>query len=250
MKSIKHGYPMFCNTHCQHESTAYYDMIKKAMLTKHGVKNAFQIPKVKKELAERKEEIQTKRDATYARHFGNIPGRNLTKSLTTRRERYGNAFNLAAIAKTKLVKYGNANWNNAEKNFQTKKLNGTMNSSKPEEASYELLVKRFGKDDIIRQFKSKKYPFACDFYIKSRDIYIECNYGWTHGKHPFDKNNADDIAMLEMWKSKNSKYYYNAADTWARRDVMKKQCAEENCLKHFALYSFDDFCIWLEMSVF
>lgn len=173
-------------------------MLKAAMLAKHGVENAFQIPEVKAKLASKKAEIQAKRDVTYAKNFGSMPGRNLEKSLATRRERYGNAFNLAAVAKTKLAKYGDANWNNSEKNFQTKKPNGTMNSSKPEEASYMLLVERFGKDDVIRQFKSKKYPFACDFYIKSHNIYIECNYGWTHGKHPFDENDVNDVAVLEM----------------------------------------------------
>lgn len=154
-----------------------------------------------------------------------MPGRNLAKSLATRRERYGNAFNLAAVAKTKLAKHGNANWNNADKNFQTKKLNGTMNNSKPEEASYELLVECLGKDDVLRQFKSERYPFACDFYVKSHDMYVECNYGWTHGWHPYDEHDADDIAKLELWKSKKMKYYDNAVNTWTRRDVMKRKCA-------------------------
>lgn len=225
-------------------------MLKAAMLAKHGVENAFQIPDVKAKLASKKAEMQAKRDATYAKHFGSMPGRNLAKSLATRRERYGNAFNLAAVAKAKLAKHGNANWNNAEKNFQTKKLNGTMNSSKPEDASYELLVKRFGKDDVLRQFKSERYPFACDFYIKSHDIYVECNYGWTHGGHPYDKDDADDIAKLELWKSKKTKYYDNAVDIWTKRDVMKRRCAEENGLSYFTLYTFNDFCIWLEASVF
>lgn len=56
-----------------------------------------------------------------------------------------------------------------------------MNTSKSEEMSYVLLVERFGANDILRQYKSEEYPFACDFYIKSRNIYIECNYCWTHG---------------------------------------------------------------------
>lgn len=179
-----------------------------------------------------------------------MPGRNLTKSLATRRERYGNAFNLAAVAKTKYARHGDANWNNPEKNFQTKKLNGTMNSSKPEEASYALLTERFGVEDIQRQFKSERYPFACDFYVKSHDIFIECNYSWTHGGHPYNEYDEEDVMKAHAWMANGTKYYMNAVETWTKRDTMKRTIAENNCLLYFTFYSFDDFCIWLEMSIF
>ena len=32
--------------------------------------------------------------------------------------------------------------------------------------------------------KYDRYPFACDFYISSLDLFIECNYHWTHGGKP------------------------------------------------------------------
>jgi len=37
---------------------------------------------------------------------------------------------------------------------------------------------------------------------------------WTHGKHPFDITNKEDLALLEMLqeKSKTSKFYQNAVD--------------------------------------
>ena len=43
-----------------------------------------------------------------------------------------------------------------------------------------------GNEDIIRQYKSDLYPFACDFYIPSLDLYIECNYHWTHGNKLYE----------------------------------------------------------------
>ena len=68
--------------------------------------------------------------------------------------------------------------------------------SKSEDRVYDFLTSKFGKEDIERQYRSNSYPFSCDFYIKSLDLYIECNFGWTHGKHWFDSNNKDDIAVV------------------------------------------------------
>jgi len=47
--------------------------------------------------------------------------------------------------------------------------------SQPEEDSYELLVDKFGYSEVIRQYRSEKYPFFCDFYIPCLDLYIELN---------------------------------------------------------------------------
>lgn len=79
-----------------------------------------------------------------------------------------------------------------QKIIAAKKKNGTVNSSKPEEKSYELLCSHFSKEDVVRQYHSDVYPFNCDFYIKSIDTYIECNYNWTHGGHWFDESNEED----------------------------------------------------------
>lgn len=71
------------------------------------------------------------------------------------------------------------------KGNETKKTNGTFNISKLEERAYELLCKHFNESNIIRQYKSEEYPFNCDFYIKTTNTYIECNFTWTHNDHFF-----------------------------------------------------------------
>ena len=78
------------------------------------------------------------------------------------------------------------------KEYATKKKNNSFSTSKPEDRVYAFLCKRFNVDDVIRQFKSEKYPFNCDFYIKSLDFYIECNFSWTHGGHFFDESSKED----------------------------------------------------------
>ena len=113
------------------------------------------------------------------------------------------------------------------KDYLTKKKHNTFNKSFIENKIYKKLLNNFAIEDVIRQYKSKEYPFACDFYIKSLKLYIEYHGSWTHGKHSkkvfgtFDKNNQEHIALLNKWTAKKSKYYDNAIKTWTERDPLK-----------------------------
>ena len=99
-----------------------------------------------------------------------------------------------------------------DKGFETKRKNGTFNKSKPEDQSYIILKEKF--PDVIRQYKDKeRYPFNCDFYIPCLDLFIECNYHWTHGSHPYDGNNISDINQATKWKFSDSKYKNIAYNT-------------------------------------
>ncbi len=63
-----------------------------------------------------------------------------------------------------------------EKINNTKRANGTFNTSKPEDAIYKILLDNFGEEDVIRQYRDEcRYPFNCDFYIRSLDLFIELN---------------------------------------------------------------------------
>lgn len=119
-----------------------------------------------------------------------------------------------------------------EKALETKRRNKTFNTSKIEEQIYQWLLEEFPENDIIRQYKEERYPFCCDFYIKSLDLFIEIQGTWSHGPHPFDKENPDDIKLLEEWKekSKKSKYYEKAVIGWTIKDVEKRNKAKENNL--------------------
>lgn len=121
------------------------------------------------------------------------------------------------------------------KRFSTMKSNGTLNTSNAEEKLYVELCKQYGEDQVERQYKSdKRYPFACDFYIKSEDLFIELNRSWTHGGMLFDKNNPECIEKLKIWeeKAKTSKYYRNAIKTWTVYDVEKYKIALDNNLNY------------------
>lgn len=104
---------------------------------------------------------------------------------------------------------------------------------------YNDLIKQYSINDIVCQYYDKdRYPFKCDFYIKSVDLFIEVNAHWTHGGMPFDGTNPHCIEQLKIWKekSKTSKFYQNAITTWTVRDVRKQQIAIENHLNYKTIY--------------
>ena len=113
--------------------------------------------------------------------------------------------------------------------------NNTFNTSKEEDEVYEFLSQYI---DVTRQFNgSSKYPFCCDFYIEDLDMFIECNFHWTHGGHPFDSSSIKDQVKLERWKAKQTKYYNNAINVWTKRDVEKRNKAKEENLDYKEFWS-------------
>lgn len=120
--------------------------------------------------------------------------------------------------------------------IEKKKQNGTLVTSKPEAKLYDLLCQQFGCENVVRQYQSDVYPFACDFYIRSRNLYIEHNVCWTHGGHWFEENCSADQDKLKQWSQKDSKYYANAIDTWTVRDVSKRKTAAKHNLNYVVFW--------------
>ena len=128
------------------------------------------------------------------------------------------------------------------KTYNTKKHNHTFNTSKSEDESYAILKEYY--PDVVSQYKDARYPFACDFYIPSLDLFIECNYHWTHGSKPYEGTD-DDKQIVEKWKAKGTKFYINAINTWTIRDVNKLNIAKQNKLKIKIFYNIFDFKTWI-----
>lgn len=128
------------------------------------------------------------------------------------------------------------------KMWKSQKKNNSFRKSKIEDSSYVWLCEEYGVENIKRQYnKDSRYPWHCDFYIKSLDLFIEINGMWTHGPHPFDENNPEDLKLLEKWKAKvkTSKFYEKAIDGWTIRDILKRKTAKENNLKYIEIFSGD-----------
>ena len=126
-----------------------------------------------------------------------------------------------------------------EKRLNTLRKNNTFNTSKAEQEIYNYLITLYSPTDIKTNYnQDPRYPFHCDFYIISQDLFIELNLHFSHGPHPFDPNNEEDLKLLEKWKekAKASKYYEVAIDVWTRRDINKFNIAKKNNLKYKTIY--------------
>ncbi len=271
--SLSKGYQSFCCMKCRCNSPEYIakksgpkknkdavnEKVKKTNLERYGVENVFQSEyvkdKIRNSLKEKygvehplqNPELLKKSQDTYKRHCEldsefEISVKNKIKN--TNKEKYGGTGFGSKTLKEKTVgeiykKYGVVNYS-ATKEFKNKLYtaktqNHTFNTSKIEEEFTRWL----DSNNILykRQYRSKEYPFACDFYFPDKDLYFEINASWTHGEHPFDCANQDDINKMLLWKSKNTKYYDNALTVWTDTDIRKKQTAEENHLNWVAVYS-------------
>lgn len=127
---------------------------------------------------------------------------------------------------------------------EIKRERGTLSTSKPEEDFYNWLLTLFEESDIYRNYSNdSRYPFMCDFYIKSQDMFIELNLYWMHGFHWFDENNAKDVFKLNAWKEKakqGHKQYKVAVKVWSYSDLTKHAVAEKNNLNYIVLWNNED----------
>ena len=147
------------------------------------------------------------------------------------------------IKQTNIQKYGVDNplknkeiWKKSQDNRQI------SSKSKLENNFLNYLKLKYESDDIITQYKSKEYPYYCDFYIKSINLYIEIQGHWTHNDHPFDINNLNDQLIMDIWRTKSlsDKYYKNALNTWTIKDVEKRNTAIQNNLNYLEIFGKTD----------
>lgn len=132
----------------------------------------------------------------------------------------------------------------------TKRKNNSFNSSKPQEELKQHLISKYGIDNIICEYSDIRYPFNCDFYILSEDVFIELNQHFTHGSHPFNFSSAQDLEALNELKNKPQEYinkegklksslYSRYIDVWTRRDPNKLAIALKNNIKLILIYPHD-----------
>ena len=223
-------------------SQAVRDKIKTTWLEKYGVDNPQKVP-----------EIREKTAATNLIRYGAASSFQNADVQARHREtmmsRYGvpNSMQVPGVRQkavaTWQAKYGVDNPMQNEcvslKSFATRAKNHTVNSSKPEEKLYLRLVYEFGEGDVVRQYvDDSRYPFHCDFYVKSRDMFIELNAGWPHGGYWFDGADSTDVARAQSWtvKGYTKPYYASAVNTWSRGDVRKRDAARVHGLNYVVFW--------------
>ena len=124
------------------------------------------------------------------------------------------------------------------------KSNNSFIKSKIQDDTYNELRKYFNEEDIFKEHKTEKYPYKCDFYIKSIDTYIEVQGSQFHNHHPFNKENNNDIKELNklIVKSKlNPKSQaIGIINTWTITDIQKRNLAKENNLNYIEIWPKDN----------
>ena len=213
--------------------------------------NGFHRGRLRRKLSEEeKEQFNRKREATCLALYGDKNYNNLEKGAQTKLLKYGSrGYNNATKRKqTCLEKYGVDNPSKVEefmckasrKSKETACKRGTICASEPEELFYKYLISKYGKEDVVRQYKDElRYPFYCDFYIKSLDLFIELNLHWCHGFHPFNPNDKKDLDRLHEMQCKakdGKKSYYSAIKCWTVSDPMKLNVANKNKLNYVTIY--------------
>ena len=217
--------------------------IKMTCLEKYGVENAMQSDIIKNKVKQiflqkygvstffKTDEIKIKSKQTWLNKYGvDHPFKSdeiRKKIMKTCFERYG--YESAMKNKDIILK-------SFEKRIKSNKIS---KYSKKENEIYNYLITI--DKAIKRQYYTEEYPFHCDFYLPNFDLYIEYNGAWTHGKHPFNKDNEDDIEILNNWKikSETSKFYKSAIETWTIRDVNKRNLAYKNKLNFIEIWYVD-----------
>ncbi len=202
---------------------------RKTILSKYGVDNVFQIDEVKNKAKTTK--LLKYNDEYYCNKD------KISETLTN----YFKSINFK-VKKPYIIK----------KIYETKRKNMSSNLSKEEEHIYHLLVQKF--PDTQCQYKDERYPFACDFYIPSKDLFIEYQGYPSHGGEPFI-GSPKQLEKVKLWESKanqndieyNNKRksdYHNYIKTWTLKDVEKRKIALMNSLNWLEFFNTKEFMDW------
>ena len=167
----------------------------------------------------------------------------IEKIIKTNNERYGANSALQTPNGKATLKQILASEAVKKKVYETHKRNNSFHTSAPEIKLLKILCDKFGKSEIEYQYRSPKYPYNCDFYIKSLDLYIELQGSWTHGKAPYNLDSKEHQQKLLEWqeKAQTSQFYRNAIDVWTRADVEKRRIAKENGIKLIEVFDSEFF---------
>ncbi len=131
-----------------------------------------------------------------------------------------------------------------EKRSETLRKNNSNRgaTSKIELELLTILKEKF--PDTIHQYVDKlRYPFNCDFYIPSLDLFIEYQGGWHHGKEPFNEDNPQHLELYNLMLAKGGRYEKNYKN-WRYTDPYKRKVAKENNLNFLEFFTKDSFMEW------
>lgn len=243
------GYRRFCCYSCATKNNETQEKMKATNIQKYGVPNAFMADEVKEKMKQTCLERYGVEYASQSEDFQDRVNKTNLEKYNVKRPAQSTVI-MEKMKQTCLERYGVDNYRKTaecvDKINDTKRKNHTFGTSKPEKELEVELRKLF--PDLQIQYKSELYPFKCDFYIPSLDLYIEYNGMWTHGGCFYDENDENSRNILEMWKQRSghSTFYKNAIDGWTQRDILKLNTALKNNLNYIAWFNEEQAYDWIE----
>lgn len=119
-------------------------------------------------------------------------------------------------------------------------------TSEKEKELLEYLKTKYS--DIVSPYTSDEYPHKCDFFIPSKNLYIEFQGSQFHHHHPFDPNNEQDVKELERLKlcAENKKLengqrnqFEGMIIQWTVRDPERRKEVKEKGLNWIEIWPSD-----------
>ena len=232
----------YCSNSCRSKLVNKYIWIegqKKYNLNHYGVEYNTQTT-----------EFKQKRKETLLNKYGDENYNNIEQRKQTNLCIYGseNYCNYDKRKETMIELYGTSNFNNVLKRCETIKNKDKQEYSNEENIVYNYLLLKF--PDIIRQYNDARYPFNCDFYVPSLDLFIEYHGSHFHNNHPFDSANENDIMELQKLqdlannsqqrKDGKKSQYDMMIYTWTDLDVRKLQTLKNNKLNYHIFYNINE----------
>lgn len=254
------------------KSNEIKEKVKETCLEKYGVTCSLQNENIKEKIFISKEikynnpyfTNPEKMKQTKLEKYGSSGYCNPIKGKQTKIERYGSISynNQEKVKENCLIKYGVEHVQSTKfvrdkikkiqnteevklKIYNTKKRNNSFGpQSKSESICYLYLSLYY--PDTIRQYKdNKRYPYNCDFYIPSLDLFIEFQGYYTHGVHPYNPDSTSDKLLIEKYKEKYGKNC-QAITIWTIKDPEKRKCAKEYSLNWKEFFTINELKDWLE----
>lgn len=133
-------------------------------------------------------------------------------------------------------------WDEAKKKeYETKRKNNSFNSSKIEQQLIDDMVRLYGEEDVIHPYRDSRYPYNCDMYIASQDLFIEVNGTAEHNNRPYDASNAEHVREAEEIKLRAeakgvTSRYWNIYKWWTEIDPKKLNTFRKNNLNFKIIY--------------
>ena len=234
-------YTVYCSDKCSGKSLETIQKKKQTQLKNWGTENCYDSEKYKNVVKEKfnveyffqSDVFKEKRKDSLIKNYGTTKLFSVeeirNKIIETTRKHYG-------------VDYIFQSDEIRNKMYEACKIDSKFQSSKRENKIYEYFLELGYKPE--RFYKSDKFPFCVDFYLKEYDLYIEYQGSQYHNGRAF-LGLSEDLKEIEKLKEKHiqrnkitnkNTQYNNIINVWAYIDVKKRNIAYENNINYLEIY--------------